>query len=168
MIKKVISGGQTGADCGGLRAAKLMGIETGGMAPAGYKTLNGSNYELRDEFGLEEHVSDSYVPRTEYNARRSDGTLRFAADFRSAGEKCTLKAILRYKKPYLDIDINHPIEPARVVEWIKRNKIEILNIAGNSEKNAKGIEKFVADYLLQVFALIRRDKPIGDGTNLES
>jgi hypothetical protein len=34
--EKVISGGQTGADQGGLRAAKAAGIPTGGWAPRGW------------------------------------------------------------------------------------------------------------------------------------
>jgi hypothetical protein len=36
MLEKVVSGGQTGADQGGLRAARLAGIPTGGWAPKGW------------------------------------------------------------------------------------------------------------------------------------
>jgi hypothetical protein len=34
-LTRLISGGQTGADQGGLRAARAAGIETGGWAPLG-------------------------------------------------------------------------------------------------------------------------------------
>jgi Circularly permutated YpsA SLOG family len=35
---KIISGGQTGADQAGWRAAKACGLETGGWMPKGWKT----------------------------------------------------------------------------------------------------------------------------------
>lgn len=38
MIELVLSGGQTGADLGGLRAARACGIPTGGWAPRGWLT----------------------------------------------------------------------------------------------------------------------------------
>jgi hypothetical protein len=38
MLAKVISGGQTGADQAGRRAARAAGIPTGGWAPLGWKT----------------------------------------------------------------------------------------------------------------------------------
>jgi hypothetical protein len=41
MIEKVMSGGQTGADHGGLRAARRCGIATGGWAPRGWLTEAG-------------------------------------------------------------------------------------------------------------------------------
>jgi Circularly permutated YpsA SLOG family len=38
LLKKIISGGQTGADQAGLRTAKRLGIETGGWMPQGWRT----------------------------------------------------------------------------------------------------------------------------------
>lgn len=158
MINKVISGGQTGADIAGLKAAKLAGIETGGHAPKGYRTQTGSNYELRDEFGLKEHKSWKYQPRTEENVKNSDGTIRIASNFNSAGEKCTLKFINNYFKPKLDLNINDLPDPSEVLNWIKRNKIHILNIAGNSEKTSPGIEKKAMWFLFKVFKLNKQEK----------
>lgn len=57
MLTKIISGGQTGADEGGLEGARLLGIPTGGTAPKGYRTENGPNLTLRDTYGLVEHWS---------------------------------------------------------------------------------------------------------------
>ena len=37
MLIKIISGGQTGADMGGLRAGRALNIPTGGSAPHGWK-----------------------------------------------------------------------------------------------------------------------------------
>jgi hypothetical protein len=89
-LKKVISGGQVGADLGGLAAAKSLCIPTGGFAPQGYRTANGVNLELRDIFGLIECPTSDYKSRTYLNVLNSDATLRFAGDFDSPGEKCTL------------------------------------------------------------------------------
>ncbi len=46
MIECCISGGQSGADFGGLLAAKRCGIPTGGKIPKGFLTENGPKPEL--------------------------------------------------------------------------------------------------------------------------
>ena len=52
-LRKVVSGGQTGADQAGLRAARAAGIETGGWAPKGWETEEGPAPWLSD-YGLKE------------------------------------------------------------------------------------------------------------------
>ena len=44
MLKKIISGGQTGIDKIGLIAAAENGFDTGGTAPSGFITENGVDY----------------------------------------------------------------------------------------------------------------------------
>jgi hypothetical protein len=149
-INKVISGGQTGADLGGLAAAKNLGIETGGTMPKGFLTELGPKPILSKIFNLQESHSDKYVPRTFQNAKDSDGTIRFAKDFNSPGEKCTLKAIKQYKKPFIDIDIFNPIDYKEVIDWMVENRIYILNVAGNRESTSPGIFVFVKNYLMKV------------------
>ena len=61
MLAKIISGGQTGADTGGLLAGKRLGIKTGGTAPPRFMTDAGTNYALHLSFGLVEGEPD---PRT--------------------------------------------------------------------------------------------------------
>lgn len=154
MLKKVVSGGQAGVDLAGLLAAKKAGIETGGWMPKDWLTEDGPKPEYADLFGMVEHQS-SYKGRTWANVRDSDGTIRFARNFRSAGEICTLNAIRNYKKPWIDVDLrfSDSVTPEEVVEWIKENKIEILNVAGNRETTAPGICKEVQDFLAKVFEL---------------
>jgi Circularly permutated YpsA SLOG family len=53
VIARIITGGQTGADQGGLRAARAAGIATGGFAPKGWATETGAAPWLA-EFGLVE------------------------------------------------------------------------------------------------------------------
>lgn len=155
MLRKIISGGQTGADVGGLRAAKKLGIETGGMIPRGFRTFAGCRPEYAKLYGLEETSSSEYPPRTIANVRSSDGTIRFAANFQSAGELCTLKAIRKCKKPYFDVDIMKAPPVSDVSKWITENNIQTLNIAGNREETCEGIESFVESYLCEVIVLLR-------------
>ena len=162
-LKKIISGGQSGADLSGLIAAKSCGIPTGGTMPNGWRTLDGSKPEYAEQFGMVEHTAWSYVPRTFQNVKESSGTIRFAYNFESSGEKCTLKAIKQYERPYFDVKIKDPAvfsvnelqHPKNVAEWIVANKIEILNVAGNSEHTCSGIGKWVERFMIAVIAELR-------------
>ena len=152
MLEKICSGGQNGADQAGLRAAKACGLKTGGWLPKGCRTLDGARPDLLVEYDMIEHASSAYPPRTEANVQLADATIRFALNFRSPGEKATLRAIKWFKKEYLDIDIKNPLPTEEVVEWIKDNNFKILNIAGNSEDTSPGIGEFVENYLKEVFS----------------
>ena len=145
----LVSGFQTGADLGGIAAAYNFGIETGGHIPKGFLTEYGPKPELA-QFGAIEHSSDKYPPRTFENAKNSDGTIRFASNFNSGGERCTLKAIKQYNKPYIDVDVIAPIDDKEVIEWIVKNQIKVLNVAGNRESTSPGIFKFTKNYLFGI------------------
>lgn len=156
MLKKIVSGGQTGADEGGLIAAKKAGFETGGFIPKGFITEYGPNPDLGRIYGLVETTSSSYVPRTYANAKLGDGTIRFATDFQSRGEIVTLDGIEKYKKPYIDVHVNNPRPIGDVVNWIKDNNIEVLNVAGNRESTSPGLCDFVTYYLEKVIEGLRQ------------
>lgn len=155
MLKKVISGGQTGADIGGIRAAQACGIVTGGWLPKGCITQEGCKPNLLSEFGMLEHDKSGYPPRTEANVRDSDATIRLATNLKSRGETCTLSAIKWYKKPYLDVDMKKPRPVEEVVNWILQENVKILNVAGNAESTSPGIGAAVENYLGQIFRACR-------------
>jgi len=161
MLKKIISGGQTGADIAGLIAAQQFGLETGGWMPKGFLTQAGPQPGWAEKYGLQEHISAKYPPRTYANVKDSDATIRLAFNMNSAGEKCTLNAIHQYKKPHIDVEfglypsIDGPsITPEKVVEFLEKHHIEVLNIAGNSEKTHTGMAGYVVEYLTKVFELM--------------
>lgn len=142
-LKKVISGGQTGADQGGLAAAKLVGLETGGTAPAGYRTEVGPAVELlRDTFGLVESESADYAVRTAANVRDADGTVVFG-DITSPGSKRTVAECRTANRP---VCINP--SPAELAEWIATHHIRVLNVAGNRERTTPGIGLRVLDIMV--------------------
>ncbi|HEY4065152.1 MAG TPA: putative molybdenum carrier protein [Puia sp.] len=125
IIEKVISGGQTGADRMGLEIAKFLGYPTGGTAPKGFRTENGPDLSLREEFGLRESYSSSYSPRTTQNVLDSHFTVLFG-DMLSSGSKATIDACLKYHQPYVE---NPSVE--ELIDKIKANYVKVLNIAGN-------------------------------------
>jgi hypothetical protein len=147
MITKIISGGQTGGDFGGLLAAKELNISTGGTAPKGYRTELGSNFDLRDIFNLSEHSSDKYPPRTAANVKNSDGTVLFG-NMNSPGCKMTIKFCQQMNKPYI---INPSVNQLR--EWINLNNIRILNCAGNRESKNIGIQERVKNHLVRALTV---------------
>ena len=155
-LTKVISGGQSGADQAGLMTAEAFGIPTGGWAPKGWKTSRGpAPTLLRDRFNLQEHPADGYPARTEANAKEADGTIRLAVDFTTAGERCTLRALARHNKPYLDIDLKQPRPVEETVGWIRQHNIRILNVAGNREHpQTPGVFKAACLYLRDVFVAL--------------
>jgi len=148
---KFLSGLQTGADLGGLKAAKELGFETGGTMPKGFLNETGNHPEYALLYGAVEHKSSHYNLRTYANVHDSDGTIRFASNFHSPGERCTFKAIEKIGKPHIDIDVNKPIDHNVVRKWLAHHNIKVLNVAGNRESTCPGIEKFVIEYLKTVF-----------------
>ena len=154
-LERVISGGQTGADRAGLVAARSAGIATGGWMPKGFRALDGARPEFADLYGVREHASDRYPPRTALNVKESDATLRFATDWDSPGEKLTGELCERYGRPHFAVAPDASIAPADVVDWLVRNNVRVLNVAGNSERTAPGIEAFVTAFLAEVFRLLR-------------
>lgn len=151
LLKKVISGGQTGADLAGVYTAQLFGFETGGTMPAGFFNQTGKHPEFAQMFNMKEHSSSEYAPRTYDNARNSDGTVRFAADFNTAGEQCTMKAIITASKPSFDVNLLNPPPVEDFINWLKNHEIATLNVAGNSAKRYDKAFKQTVSYLSNVF-----------------
>ena len=130
MIRKIISGGQTGADQAALDAAIKLGIPHGGWIPKGRLTENGP---LPDKYKLMEMTGTAYVLRTEQNVIDSNGTLIISHGKLSDGSDYTRKMAIKHHRPWLHIDLNKtPAFKAAtlICSWIDENTIEILNVAG--------------------------------------
>ncbi|RYC70062.1 YpsA SLOG family protein [Spirosoma sordidisoli] len=123
-IQRIISGGQTGIDQLGLEVAKSLSIPTGGVAPKGFLTEDGPNTQLRDVYGLADHISADYPPRTKSNVQQSDGTVVFGE--LTGGTKLTVDACQKAGKPHI---INPTADALRV--WLIEHQIKVLNVAGN-------------------------------------
>jgi len=151
MLSKVISGGQTGVDQAALFAARRVGIETGGYAPLGFRTAVGAAPWLGETYGLVELPTVSYTARTYRNVQESDATVRIARVWNSPGERCTLKAIVKYCKPYFDVSHAGAEIVEELREWLRENSVSVLNVAGNSESTAPGIGELAEGILFELF-----------------
>ena len=158
-LTTIYSGGQYGIDVAALAAARDCGLITGGYAPLGFKTCYGPRPELA-KLGLIEHASPNYQPRTYSNVKDSDGTLILAYDFNSPGTVCTKKAIQFYNKPSFDCNMADLPFVFDVAEWIDRNNIRILNVAGNRGKNKEESTKIFNEarkYLKCIFNFYKQE-----------
>jgi Circularly permutated YpsA SLOG family len=70
MLRKIIPGGQTGADRAGLDFAVEVGLAHGGYVPKGRKAEDG---RIHERYRLVEPATNSYPERTKRNARECDG-----------------------------------------------------------------------------------------------
>lgn len=145
----IISGMQSGADQGCLRAARTLGIATGGYAPKGYLTEGGPDPAFGKEFGLLEHWSQhDYAPRTEANVKLGDATVIFGR--RSVGSNLTERLCQQHRKPFIWItDPAKPGEMLRFKLWLARHQPEVLNGAGNRESVTPGIGALVEAFLVK-------------------
>lgn len=150
MLTKIISGGQTGADQGGLYAARLLGLQTGGTAPPNWMTEDGPARELLEGFGLieGEHDPRTYPKRTLRNVLDSNATVMFGR-LTSTGSQLTLRYCRENNRRVL---INpSPYILANVIDLCD---IKILNVAGNRESKNPGIRQRTEDRISHVIRLL--------------
>jgi hypothetical protein len=149
MLNKIQSGGQTGADQGGWRAAQAFGISTGGWVPMSFATENGPRPEFVERFGAAVLQADSGRDHQESNVQDSDATLWFG-ETTSSRAYATVGACLRSGKPCMPIDPGASFDPSHVATWIEDNNIKTLNVAGSGESDEPGIGDRVESFLCQV------------------
>lgn len=140
MLKKIVSGGQTGVDRAGLDAAIAAGFAIGGWCPRGRRSEDG---RIPDKYPLQETDARSYAVRTEWNVRDSDGTLIIVMNKVSGGTRLTIDHARRQNKPSIVAHLRpdqHPdlfattFDPndnvTAITDWLCEQQITVLNIAG--------------------------------------
>ena len=174
-IVRIISGGQTGADRGGLDAAIYAGIAHGGWCPKGRKAEDGPIPAI---YGLKETKSANYKIRTEWNVRDADATIIFTDGELEGGSLATARFCEKHGKPWLHVDLlkeetRHPGLIAsyrqphivrRMRDWLtgsgdfdgrtpKPPEECVLNIAGQRESKAQMLQHrvkiLVVDLLIE-------------------
>ena len=144
MIRRIVSGGQTGADRAALDAARAFGIEIGGWVPLGRWAEDGRVPDCYPN--LRETGCANPALRTELNVRDSDGTVVFSHGDVAGGSRWTMDVAGRLRKPLLHLDLDtHSAQAAvdRLLAWVKAERIEVLNVAGPRESEEAGIHAAV-------------------------
>jgi len=112
-VKKIISGGQTGADLQGLKTGQELGLEIGGTGvPAsknlknsvdapryGVKAIEENAKPIHPDITFVEEWHKTYSPRTERNVLESDGTIVIdlsSASFKTGGGSALTRNIVGY------------------------------------------------------------------------
>ncbi len=130
MLKKIISGGQTGADRAALDFAIKFNISHGGWIAKGRKTESGP---LPLIYNLKEMRTYDYPGRTKQNILDSTGTVIISRGSLTGGSKLTLSFSRATGRPNCHIDLLklESFEAAIILQsFILENQIQTLNVAG--------------------------------------
>lgn len=131
MLKKIVTGGQTGVDRAALDAAIGWNFDYGGYIPDGRKAEDGQIHEIYEN--LTELKGKGYEDRTEQNVIHSDGTLIIYSENLAGGTELTFDKARHHNRPHLCIDISTTsvCDAACIARgWVQTNDIEVLNVAG--------------------------------------
>ena len=144
-IQRIISGGQTGADRGGLDAAIALGIPHGGYCPRNRKAEDG---RIPDLYDLQEMDTDDYRIRTRRNVAFAHATVVFYYDVLDGGSLLTVKFCHELRTQCHVVDLK-ATRPMGLKSFLKSAKPKTLNIAGNRESKSPGIQVKVRDILVE-------------------
>ena len=152
---KIVSGGQTGVDRGGLQAAMDMGLAWGGWAPKGWRSEDGAIPPLY-RAKMQEHASANYLGRTRRNVADSHATLIITNAYPLSGG--TLKTRFFCEEMMRSHFVVSPDEAdavGKVQRWLVQFFAQehpvpfVLNVAGPRESKASGIQKRTRDFLVE-------------------
>jgi hypothetical protein len=135
---KIVSGGQTGVDRAALDIALEHGIECGGWCPAGRLDEFG---RIPDRYPVQELGAGGFTERTLQNVKDSDGTIVIYPGKLRAGTKQTVRFCVELERPHQLMDASKisTEAAARVIaDFVRKNKIDILNVAGPRQSEWPG------------------------------
>ena len=137
--RKIISGGQTGADRGALDFAIAHGIERGGSCPRGRLAEDGP---IPARYKLQELASAEYPPRTRRNVKDADATVIFDQAGRKAprGTALTVRCAKAAARPYVVLHGFPAVAAgaAALTDFLSEQQPGILNVAGNRDSKTPG------------------------------
>ena len=121
------------------------------------------------KYPLRETAARSYAVRTEWNVRDSDGTLILVLNEISSGTRLTVDAAKSHGKPLkiehlaasrtsglLTVEESPSEKVESVVEWIQREEIRVLNIAGPRGSSSADMYPKAKEF---VMAVLQRLQP---------
>ena len=165
-ITKIVSGGQTGADRGGLEAAMCCGLPHGGWCPKGRRAEDG---RIPEKYQLQETDSAKPAARTKANVVDSDATLVFTFGPAESGSLFTIQCCTRSRKPWHHVNLanlSRDRAVREILDWLHGAPLLndyrgykaiapdpcVLNVAGSRESRCPGIGKAVMRIVVDVLA----------------
>ena len=143
-LRKLVSGGQTGVDRAALDWAFRQGLLIGGWCPRGRWAEDGP---LSNRYPLAETLDSDPQQRTAWNVRDSDGTLvLFLNDF-DPGTRWTVRCARRLQVPWLTLSLEQPHQPQSLLRWLRKSRVQVLNVAGPRESSQPGIYRQASNFL---------------------
>jgi len=151
LVEMITSGGQTGADRAALDWAIRNHIKHGGWCPKGRLAEDGP---IDTKYNLTETPGETYLERTAKNVRASDGSVIFTMDdLLCGGSLKTVEIAIKHRKPHLHLWATLETNLAEELKgWIKKNEIQILNVAGPRASEQPEIGQFVERVLNEAFS----------------
>ena len=125
VLRRIVSGGQTGVDRAALDAALARDFPCGGWCPRGRWSEDGP---IPGRYPLRETDSPDPAERTEANVRDSDATVVIANGPPAGGTRLTAELALRLGRPLCRIDI-----------------VGVLNVAGPRRSQAPEAEEMTRE-----------------------
>jgi hypothetical protein len=148
ILKKIISGGQTGVDRAALDFVIEHDIPHGGWCPKGRKAEDGP---LEPKYRLTEAPSASYPQRTEWNVRDSDGSVIFSIALTlTGGSKKTVDFAIKHNKSWLHLQKGAASPERALLKFIREHEIA-LNVAGPRASKEPEVGVFVKRVLETTF-----------------
>jgi hypothetical protein len=141
MLKKIISGGQIGADQGALDAAIKYSFPYGGWIQKGRKIQSGI---LPDKYKLKEMTVAGFKEKIEQNVIDSDGTVIISHGDFSGGADYSQKMAEKHNRPCLHIDLEKTppfIASPEINTWIIDHNIEVLNVTGSKASEDSNVHR---------------------------
>ncbi len=151
-IKRIVSGGQTGADRGAFDFALANGLDFGGFVPRGRRAEDGGIPEKYTN--LVETKTQNYSKRTRLNIINSDTTIIFSHGNLRGGSLLTKQLADELQKPVLHINFLKLSEEKairKVENFLLANGCEILNIAGPRASGDQQIYNKTREFLTNLF-----------------
>jgi len=146
LVRRRVSGGQSGVDRAALDWAINHRIEHGGWCPRNRRAEDGP---IAARYQLVETASAGYAECTKRNVRESDATLILNTGVLEGGSLLTQRIAAGAGKPYLVAPLDAPDQEAqvrRILEWLGANAFLTLNVAGPRERSRPGV--YVRTYAL--------------------
>jgi hypothetical protein len=136
MLRKILTGGESGAEQAAWRAASAFGIAVGGWIPEGFPTDDGPRPEFAELYGSIELPTDNSAAPTEQNIHDSDATLWFG-DTTTEEAQTTVEACIRLGKTCMFIYPTAAFAPANVAAWLRDGKIQTLTVLLPVERQSR-------------------------------